>query len=182
MRERPLRVVRTQEPPPALSADTSLPALFQRYAPYVAAIGARLLGRSADVEDLVQDVFLAAHSGLKALHHPEAIKGWLTSVTVRMARRKLRRQKWLVWLGADHSSEYLDVADAAASPADRTLLAQVYRILERVRVDDRIAWTLHRVQGASLEEVGRACGCSMATAKRRVRAAQETLDAEMNDE
>ena len=35
--------------------------LFRDHASYVAAIGLRLLGRRDEVDDLVQDVFLAAH-------------------------------------------------------------------------------------------------------------------------
>jgi hypothetical protein len=34
--------------------------LFQQYAPYVAAVALRLLGRDDELEDLVQDVFVVA--------------------------------------------------------------------------------------------------------------------------
>ena len=59
MSKRNLRVVEG-----GVDATEALPesdeALFQRYAPYVARIGLRLLGREPDVDDLIQEVFFAA--------------------------------------------------------------------------------------------------------------------------
>ena len=40
--------------------------------------------------DLVQDVFLAAHSGLKRRDNDAEIKGWLAKVTVRKAKRRMQ--------------------------------------------------------------------------------------------
>jgi DNA-directed RNA polymerase specialized sigma24 family protein len=58
--------------PPAADhvSDTRPPGLddlFQLYAPYVATIGFRLLGRDHELDDLVQDVFIEAHRGLHQL-------------------------------------------------------------------------------------------------------------------
>jgi RNA polymerase sigma-70 factor (ECF subfamily) len=46
---------------------------------------------------------------------------------------------------------------------------------------ERIAFCLRHVEGMKLEEVARACGCSLATAKRRVASAQARLDAELGE-
>ena len=67
--------------------------LFLRYAPYVAKIGFKLLGRDDELDDLVQDVFIEAHRGLAQLRTAEAAKGWLARITVRRAVRRLRRQR-----------------------------------------------------------------------------------------
>jgi hypothetical protein len=48
----------------AASEVLDLDTLFRRYASYVAAIAHRLLGRDDDVDDTVQEVFLAAIRGL----------------------------------------------------------------------------------------------------------------------
>src|SRR5262245_61741152 len=64
-------------------------ALFRRYAPYVAVIAHRLLGRDDEVDDTVQEVFIAAYRGLGAIRDPNAVKGWLARVAVRSARRRL---------------------------------------------------------------------------------------------
>src|SRR4029077_1840693 len=67
--------------------------LFRRYAPYVATIGLRLLGRDDDLDDLVQDVFIEAYRGLAGLRSHDAVKGWLARITVRRATRRLRARR-----------------------------------------------------------------------------------------
>src|SRR5690349_13223704 len=56
---------RSSEPP--LEQALDLDGLFRRYAPYVAAIAHRLLGRDEDVDDTIQEVFVAAVRGVHAV-------------------------------------------------------------------------------------------------------------------
>lgn len=145
-----------------------------RYAPYVGAVGLRILGARDDLDDLVQDVFLEAARGLDGLRDPKAMKAWLATVTVRLARKRLRKKK-LLGIFLRSKPEAIDVADPAASPEQRTLLMQVYGALGRLPVDDRIAWTLRHLEGERLERVALLCDCSLATAKRRIKRAHEAL-------
>jgi RNA polymerase sigma-70 factor, ECF subfamily len=48
--------------------------------------------------------------------------------------------------------------------------------LRGVSSDQRVAWMLHVVEGWSLPEVAEACDCSLATVKRRIRAARESIE------
>lgn len=159
-----------------------LDELFRQYAPYVAKIGYRLLGRDDAVDDLVQDVFLAAHRGISKLRNREAVKGWLATVAVRQARRRLRKRKVMMALGLGGTHEYLEVASTEATQEDQALVAQVYRILDRLPVDQRIAWSLRYVQGEKLERVAELTKCSLATAKRRIKAAQDAIREEVPHE
>src|SRR5258706_6501820 len=160
-----LQLVPRLEGEPAAAID--LDEAFRRYAPLVAAITFRILGTHQDVEDVVQDVFLEARRWLSRIHEPGSIKGWLTTVTVRTARRRLRRRKLRMLLHFGDAPEYLELADAGASPRQRALLAEIYRVLDTLPVEERAAWTLRLVEGQSLPEVAQHCGCSLATVKRR---------------
>ena len=153
----------------------SLEALYERYVPYVAAIASRILGRAAEVDDVVQDVFALAVRGLKRREDIHEIKGWFAKVTVRRCMRQLRyRRIWaLVDLAAEPSYERL--ADPSAGPEERQIIIEVYRALDRVPVRERVPWTLRHVEGESLDQIAVLCGCSLATAKRRIAAAQEKL-------
>src|SRR5688572_3703940 len=53
-----------------------LDSLFRRYSSYVAAIAYRLLGREEDVDDTIQEVFLAAVRGVHAVRDPAAVRAW----------------------------------------------------------------------------------------------------------
>jgi RNA polymerase sigma-70 factor (ECF subfamily) len=158
-----------------------LDPLFRRYSAYVAAIAHRLLGRDEDVDDAVQDVFLAAVRGLGAIRDPGAVRAWLGRVTVRVARRKLRARRVRVFLGIDDTSVYSSVADRGASPEQRALLARVYRVLDKVPVSERVAWTLRCVEGEPLENVALLSDCSLATAKRRIAAAARRIEEAFSD-
>ena len=166
--------------PVATSADAeSLDVLFRRFAPYVAKIGYRLLGRQEEVDDLVQDVFLDAHRGLRRLREAEAVKGWLATVAVRKAKRRLRARKLRALLRLDDAPDYVQIADDGASPEDRALLAGIYRVLDGLSVDERLAWTLRYVEGEKLERVAELCHCSLATAKRRIKSAHAAIREEV---
>ena len=172
--------------PPASNAragtvDLTLEALFRQYSGYVAAIAMRLLGRDGDVDDVVQEVFLGAWKGVANLRDPGAVKGWLATVTVRIARRKLRMRRVKQFFRFDDEPTYEDIPAPGASPEEKVLLARVYEILDGIPVDHRLAWTLRLVEREQLDDVARLCGCSLATAKRRISAAQQAIDAVIHE-
>jgi RNA polymerase sigma-70 factor (ECF subfamily) len=148
--------------------------VYTRYSAYVAALGYRLLGRDGDVDDLVQDVFLAAVEGLDELREQGALKGWLATLTVRLAGRKLRRRRIARFFGLDGTER--DIAAPGATPEERALLGQVYQALDGVQVEARVAWILRHIEGEPLDQVAKLCSCSLATAKRRISAAQEDIE------
>jgi RNA polymerase sigma-70 factor (ECF subfamily) len=156
-------------------------AIFRRYAPYVAAIAHRLLGRDADVDDTVQEVFLVAVRGLASVRDPSAVKSWLARIAVRAARRRLQVRRLRTYLGMDDPSGYDTLADGQASPEQRALLARVYRVLDGLPADQRIAWTLRHIEGEQLDSVAVLAGCSLATAKRRISAASAALEEAFSD-
>jgi RNA polymerase sigma-70 factor, ECF subfamily len=157
--------------------------LYAAHAQYVASLGYRMLGRDDLVDDLVQDVFVLAIRRLDDILEPEAVRAWLAKVTVRLAGRRLKRRRLAVFLGLeDEVVPDEALVSSQASPEDRVLLGQVYRVLEAVPVDDRLAWTLRYVEGMRLEEVAEACGCSLATAKRRIARAGERVERSVHAE
>jgi RNA polymerase sigma-70 factor (ECF subfamily) len=83
-------------------------------------------------------------------------------------------------LGLDRGADDATLAALAApgtNPDQRAELALVDRALEAVSANVRIAWMLRMVEGLELTEVASACGCSLATAKRRIAAADVAVRA-----
>jgi RNA polymerase sigma-70 factor (ECF subfamily) len=155
--------------------------VYRAYSGYVAALAYKLLGRDSDVDDVVQDVFLGAVSGLGRLRDKAALKGWLAMATVRVVRRKLQRRRLAAFFGLGEEGAH-DVASGAASAEQRALLSQVYALLDEVPPDERLAWTLRHIEGEPLDAVAQLCGCSLATAKRRISAVQELIERRFSDE
>ena len=165
------------------TAPDSLPLrfddVFRRYAPYVGALVLRLVGRPADVDDVVQDVFIQAHRDLARLRDPAALRPWLRRITVRRARRWLRK-RWVRRRDRETDVDaHTDLVDAAASPEERAEIARIYRMLDRMPRDERLVWVLRFVEGETLESIAELLGASVSTVQRRLRAAEVTMETAM---
>jgi len=155
-------------------------SLFRRHAAHVAGVATRLLGRDAEVDDVVQDVFLIALRGLGALRDPAATKAWLTKVAVRVSTRRLRWRRVRRLLGLEAHAGYEDLPDPSLSSEEQVVVCRVYALLDRLPVVDRVAWTLRRVDDNPAEVVATLCNCSLATAKRRIARVDEAIRQELS--
>jgi RNA polymerase sigma-70 factor, ECF subfamily len=153
--------------------------VFRRYAPYVARVAARLLGRDGEVDDLVQDVFLEAHRGLGSVREPGAIGGWLARICVRRATRRLRRRRLLSWLSLESVREGDLPLLGGVSAEQRAEAARLYRALDRLPAEQRVAWLLRHIEGETLTAMVELCGCSQSTVQRRLRLAESQLAREV---
>lgn len=146
-------------------------ALFRRHIGRAGQIATRLLGRGSDAEDVIQDAFVIALEQLPKLREGSAFRGWLLRIVVRQAHRRYRRRRMLVRLGFV-SHDDLDTLSGQSrsglSAELQTELARLDLVLQRLSTHDRFAWVLRYVEGCQLDEVADACGCSLATAKRRI--------------
>ena len=174
----PLRLFPTGAP--SAGPSSALDRAFRAYAPKVATVALRILGRADEADDLVQDVFMKAGKWLPRLDEPAALRAWLLKVAVRLAWRRLRMRRWRVALGLDGSYDYSEIAgQGRISPENAAFLAEVYRIMDRMPACERLAWSLRHVDGERLEDVAQQCACSLATAKRRIAAAQARIQREI---
>jgi RNA polymerase sigma-70 factor (ECF subfamily) len=169
-----LRLVSEGEP--ALPPPSDFDALFQRFAPYVATIGLRMLGRDdGEVDDLVQEVFFEAYRGLHTLQQPGAVKGWLACIAVRQATRRLKRRRLRALFRAQPLHDYAQLAEASASPEQAAQVQSAYRLLDTLGASERVVWVLRHVEGHSLDEIAVLCACSKSTVQRRLRTAEAEL-------
>jgi RNA polymerase sigma-70 factor (ECF subfamily) len=79
-------------------------------------------------------------------------------------------------VGFDEPAVYERVADSGVGADERALLARVYRVLDGMPANQRIAWALRHIEGEPLENVASLSDCSLATAKRRIAAAAQILE------
>lgn len=151
--------------------------LYRRHAPAVIRVVTLLLGRSADVDDVLQDAFVKALRQVATLRDPAMFGGWVARIAVNLARSRLRRRRLLQRLGLDRADD-VDLAQfpaASLSPEDRAELSRVAARLRALPADTQIAWTLRRAEGWALADIAEALGLSLATTKRRIAAADAAL-------
>ena len=169
-KQRHLRVVSAAPPEDEMSFER----LFERFAPYVAAVALRLLGDEADVDDIVQEVFWDCSRKSDDFRDVDHARHWLAMVTVRKTRRLLRKRKILALFHLPLTSK-VNPPMPSVSADDRAVVIHLFGILDKLPTNHRLAWTFRFLQGAELTEVAEACGCSLATAKRWIGAANDVI-------
>jgi RNA polymerase sigma-70 factor (ECF subfamily) len=153
-------------------------AIYRRHVSYVGWLVVRMIGRHHDAEDILQEVFTTALEQLHTLRDGAALRAWLTRIAVSRARRRLQRLRLMRMLGLDRGADDATLgalASTGCSPEVRAELRLVAEALAALPPGPRIAWTLHRVEGLTLEDVAQACRCSLATAKRRIAAGDQRV-------
>ena len=163
---------------PESATRLDLTTVYRLHSAYVATVGLRLLGNDAEVDDLVQEVFIEAHHGLSQLLDPSAIRGWLARICVRKSVRRLRRRRLRQMLGWEDVPEW-QKTDPSLTPEQMSEVKRAYRTLARFPAEERAIWILRHIEGESLDEIGRLCDCSKSTVQRRIRSAEARFDREV---
>jgi RNA polymerase sigma-70 factor, ECF subfamily len=153
--------------------------LYREHAPAIASLGLAMLQNAEEADDLVQDVFLRAWRALDRLEDREGARPWLMTIAIRLARTRLRRRR-LTRLLFRIDEPAIDRAAAPGSlPEHRDLVQHLYRILDLIPVELRIAWVLRYVQEETVQSVADLCGWSLSTAKRRIQSADSRVSARL---
>jgi RNA polymerase sigma-70 factor (ECF subfamily) len=160
-------------------------ALYRRYVKLVWMTALHMVGNRSDAQDVVQDTFVEALRDLPALRKHGALRPWILRICVHQAHRRFRRRKLLRRLGLDRQGDDapLETLLHEGATAEQQLeLRAVDRALRGASSGERFAWILRYVDGHTLEEVADVCGCSLATAKRRLSQAQALVREAFADE
>lgn len=158
--------------------------LYRRHAGAALGLATRLLRSREEAMDVLQDAFVTAFERLSDLREPAAFRPWLLRVTASLVHRRFRRRKLLGLLGLGQKGEPIaldELADPSASSEARAELQLLQRKLATVSDAERAAWMLRHIDGFALEEVAETCGCSLATAKRRIAAADDVIRAHFDE-
>jgi len=135
---------------------------------------AKCLGPTAEIADLVGDVFLTFFETARRIRRPTALRSYVVSITMNAVRREIRRRKrrrLMGWLS--RTPPELDHEPGRDDPKAKAALIQLSRILDELSSKDRVAFVLHSLEGMQIAEIAGALEVSESTAKRRVRRASE---------
>ena len=151
--------------------------LFDRYAPTIERVLARVMGWDDELGDLLHEVFARALRGVAQLEEPERLGAWLTSIAIFTARNCIRgRRRWRLFGAPSSTGELPEVAaqsGGTASDEVREATRRTYALLDRLSADLRIVFALRYIEGMELTEIAEACDISLATVKRRLAKADE---------
>jgi len=147
--------------------------LVDRYRDMVYGLAYHLTGHFEDARDLTQSAFLQAYSRLPQLREPERFPSWLRRITVNLHGSQTRAGRL--------RTVPLEQADAqAVDPAgSREVGLTVRQALMSLREPDRLALTLHYIDGYTHAEIGGFLDTTASVVKARVARARGRLRREM---
>jgi RNA polymerase sigma-70 factor (ECF subfamily) len=146
--------------------------VWDRYAHMVRGILCHTVGPSADVDDLMQDVFVGFFKSVDSMRDPSALKSYLVGIAIRTARTMLRKKRVRRWLHLTDSGDLPETASPTEDPRARAAVRRLYALLDELDDRDRMAFVLRYAEGYELTEVASALGVSLATAKRSIARAE----------
>jgi RNA polymerase sigma-70 factor, ECF subfamily len=162
----------------AAGDDTALRALFSRHAPWLAS-RLRSVLPAPDVEDVLQETFLAVWRGASSYRPEGAAGGWLWGVARRQAALFLRRRgpAGLALPAFDTTEGGTAGADPAEAVLSRTVLDDAVGALGPEGSPDREVWRLMYVEDRPVAEVAALMGVPEGTVKSRAHRARRRLRA-----
>jgi RNA polymerase sigma-70 factor, ECF subfamily len=157
-------------------------ALYDTHHRAVLTVLGRILGADAELTDILHDVFVRALRGIHSVRDAQVLLPWLRQIAVCTAMDCLRRRSRRRWLRFVAPDELVEPAVAPANSEAREALRRVYRILDSLPSEERVAFTLRVLVGMELTEVAAAADCSLATIKRRLGRAEERFSTQARTE
>jgi RNA polymerase sigma-70 factor (ECF subfamily) len=171
--------------PLTATAKPSFESLYDDYARFVWRALVRLGVASADVEDVVQEVFLVIHRRLDDFREESSVRTWVYGIAVHVARN-YRRTGARRHLG-QHASQDADGSEhdqlpETAERAPDALLARaeaaelLVQLLQELDQDSREVFVLAELEEMTAVEIGEVLHLNPNTVSSRLRLARRAFD------
>jgi RNA polymerase sigma-70 factor (ECF subfamily) len=164
---------------PATHQPPQLREVFEEHGPFVCR-SLRYLGvLEADLDDMMQEVFLVVYQRLSDYEERGRARAWLYSICTRVAhaqRRKLGRRRENV---ADVDLQEVAAPTQLEHVEDREALALGHRLLHQLSARQREVFLLYEVEDMTMSEIAQALDCPLQTAYSRLHDARARILAEV---
>ena len=143
-------------------------ALHDRHTPRLRMLVRRLLGRHQhELDDAVQETWIAASRGAHAFRGDAAFATWLAAIAVRIALKRLPQ------LRRDDG----ELSDDIPSPSDGgpATVIDLERAIAALPDHQRVVVVLHDVEGYTHDEIAEQLGIAVGTSKATLSRARHTL-------
>ena len=164
--------------------ETAFRQLFAHHRADVARLVHRMAGPNADLEDIVQEVFVQVHRSLGDFRGQAKFSTWLHRVAVNvvlMYRRARRSRPELVSAEPGRGEP-----DARIGPdedvARRERMRAFWRVLERLPEKKRTVFVLHEIEGMAPAEIAQIVRAPILTVRTRLFYARRALSRLLRDE
>jgi RNA polymerase sigma-70 factor (ECF subfamily) len=151
--------------------------MVRAYQHRVFGVALRMLGSTAEAEDVAQETFLRAHRALREFRGDAKLSTWLYAITSRLCLTRLgSNEHALTRLGEDSIMRFAHDADGPDAALEQTELeTALHRAIAGLPDDRRIVVVLRDLEGLSYEEIGQALDLPTGTVRSRLHRARLDL-------
>src|SRR5215204_1871254 len=151
-------------------------AVVAMHRPRITRLVYRLLGWPADVDDMVQEVFLAALTKCRKFRGESALATWLTVIALNKCRTHRRGllSRWKTLRRASRRPVQLQSAADEGAVKDDTL-AQVRAAIKKLAPRDREVIVLHYLEDRAVPEMSELLGIKTNAVEVRLHRARQRL-------
>ncbi len=110
--------------------------VLARFAPRITRLVRRMLGWRSDVDDIVQDIFVAAFESRNKFHSNSRLDTWLIRIAINRCRafhrrRLLRGELFAIWRDANHDPATVDLDRHEALPHNMAVTVERTAIIRK---------------------------------------------------
>ena len=154
--------------------------LVLKYQHKIVGLVSRYLRDQDEVLDVTQEAFIKAYRALPRFRGDSAFYTWLYRIAINTAKNHLvsrSRRPPDTDLDVDEFQETLqDIENPENNLATNQLEAVVFKAIEDLAEDLRVAVTLREFEGLSYEEIAEVMDCPVGTVRSRIFRAREAIE------
>lgn len=154
-------------------------AIMQRCNQRLFRVARAVVGNDDEAEDVLQESYLHAFTGIAEFRGEAGLLTWLTAITLNEARGRLRKRRPMLDLDIVDKTNIVPFPGAPADPECEAGRAETRELLEasidNLPPDFRVVFILREIEGCSVEETAAQLGINPATVKTRLFRARRLL-------
>ena len=159
----------------ASSEPDDVAAIYDRHADFVWRSLQHLGVPQADLEDLLQEVFVVVHRRLHTFDGTSRLTTWLFGICLRVASRH-RRRAYFRW---ERQTEQVPERTATHTPEDQLSAHQTRseldQLMKKLSLEQRAVFTLFEIEGESCQDIAKLLDVPVGTVHSRLHSARKEL-------
>lgn len=149
-------------------------SLFEEYKRLVFHMAYRLTGNVHEAEDVVQEVFLRIHNGIKGFRHEASLKTWILRIAINLCRNHHRRKTLFSFFSLSHGPqedeedspfEISTQDDPSETIFQRQRLEALGKAMKGLPRRQREVFIMKHLEEMKIREIAEVLGCSEGAVK-----------------
>jgi RNA polymerase sigma-70 factor (ECF subfamily) len=162
---------------PARTVPLTVTEVYDQTAEFVWRALQRLGVAQADLDDVLQEVFVVVHKKLRTYDERCKLTTWLFGICVRVASRHRQRAHLHRESLTDTVPESVDVVTPEQQTSRRQAIAQLELLLSRLSTEKRVTFVMFELERMSCEEIAELTDVPVGTVYSRLHAARKEFSA-----